>query len=109
MGAVIGKKAFAFGEQYFNQVVLSTEERLQQINPILYPNPAKTKVVLKLNTKVKNLSSFKIYDTTGRTVKQAVFSLNQSKNIVSINIELLESGLYILIDDKRNTYKFRKW
>lgn len=66
----------------------------------IYPNPASNNITINFTSSSKNVS-IKIYDTTGRLVKNID---NAKAGESSINIAELESGLYLLnLQDGNNS------
>ncbi|MFZ0598636.1 MAG: T9SS type A sorting domain-containing protein, partial [Flavobacterium sp.] len=58
---------------------------------LLYPNPAHETLQLQTTSPV---TSIKITDINGKTVKE--LNLNKSNSINQINIEALKQGIYII-------------
>ncbi len=83
---------------------LSVEEAIQNSNPIkIYPNP--TRNLLYLQSTNLLIDKITITDLTGKKVLEKMGNINQ------VNIELLQSGIYLLIvesEGKKYTNKFIK-
>lgn len=65
---------------------------------VLAPNPASE--ILNIFSGNNTLKNMKVYDTTGRLVKQ----LNSTDNVIALDVNNLKSGLYsITISENNNT------
>jgi hypothetical protein len=105
MGSYLGKKAFTYGEQYFDKTVLGKEDKVRKALP-MYPNPAATQVILPFS--LRNSGAIKIYSAAGKEISGSLFSLTNNGNEVLLNIERLNPGLYYLPDGKGSIYKLVK-
>jgi hypothetical protein len=68
----------------------------------IYPNPVND--ILMIGTNALSAKSITIIDVTGRTLKV----VKNKENLKSIDVSDLKSGLYILIADNNQQYKFVK-
>jgi hypothetical protein len=70
----------------------------------LYPNPASDHVTISMNENSKHEADIRIYDMTGKEVK----NYNTSSSLLTIDRDNLQSGIYfvsITIQGKRLTKK----
>jgi len=64
----------------------------EQINIILYPNPANDKIYLKMNNSLNNSAQIVICDATGKTVLTQTYNGNET----TIDISSLAPGIYLV-------------
>ncbi|CAN5468650.1 hypothetical protein BH10BAC1_BH10BAC1_07490 [soil metagenome] len=70
------------------------EQETSQINLLgLYPNPSNGLMQLDYSLNVGEVGELKIFDVTGRLVAQ--YNLNANENILQINQNILNDGLYL--------------
>lgn len=60
----------------------------------LAPNPVHNSAVITLSTARQNLVDFKVFDLSGRVVKQWQSNVAEGSNTISINVEGLSAGVY---------------
>ena len=106
MGSFVGKKAFEYGEQYFNGAVLSNEGPIKKKALPLYPNPASRQVMLPWS--FKQNKAIVLYDAVGKKVSSHLFSVEYAGDEVLMDIERLAPGLYLLPSKSGNIYKLVK-
>jgi hypothetical protein len=76
-------------------------------NILLYPNPATTNLIVKLNDFTGNIN-LNIYDINGNIVLTNSFNVPSSNLIVSMDISSLQTGTYILRGMNGNLEVFTK-
>lgn len=75
----------------------------------VYPNPANDIANVVFNTDVTDNATVKVYDITGRMVKDFTFSnISFGQNNVEIDINNLQSGTYILAVELNNKVSTQK-
>ena len=68
-----------------------------------YPNPVNTdKLNIEINSTIQGSFQYKIYDLTGRLVKQETFKNTGSVTVYSVNVSDFEQGLYLIKLTKQN-------
>ena len=76
----------------------SIEEMKEANNDLkVYPNPAQSNQDITLEVELNNAteSSFEIYDLTGKKVYEQSYNLSAGNNEVTVQSDVLDSGLYI--------------
>ncbi len=68
----------------------------QNIFDKLYPSPAVSQIKLAIQSSSINEIEWKIFDMSGRFVKNGFYPLQYGKNLIEINIPDLETGLYLM-------------
>lgn len=68
----------------------------------IYPNPAQSIVSVRLEENAP--ATINIYDMVGRTIK----TINTDSELVTINIEDLEKGIYMIVGEQNNTVSTQK-
>ena len=77
----------------------------------MYPNPVKERVTLELNVSDAVLHTWQIFDVNGKVVMFGSNALSSGKNIIHLNTQPLETGIYCLksnIDGMVKTSKIVK-
>ncbi len=84
------------GAEHFSNVI--TLGNLLTSEEILYPNPVSGNgtLVFRSEKNYQNLLSVNIYDLTGRALPEAILSRTRSENILSIKLNNLPRGMYLL-------------
>jgi PKD repeat protein len=62
----------------------------------IYPSPALSQIKLAIQSSSGNDMEWKIFDMSGRFIKNGFYSLQPGNNIININIPDLDSGLYLM-------------
>ncbi|MCC6252252.1 MAG: endonuclease [Bacteroidia bacterium] len=63
-------------------------------NLYISPNPTSQNINLYFNSSIKEKASYQVFDITGKLVLTGNTQILEGSNIVSINIENLQSGIY---------------
>lgn len=74
----------------------SINELANQIDVTLFPNPASSIISLQLNSKINDEATIVIYNALGSLVKQETTEVTKGNQTVKINIEALNTGLFII-------------
>ena len=106
MGSYIGKKAFAYGERYFENTVLSNREGITKMALPIYPNPFSKYVILPF--KIRGKEDMSIFNSAGSQVPDNLYSINDTGPEVLLDLGNLRPGIYILYDGKGRKYKLVK-
>jgi uncharacterized delta-60 repeat protein len=86
----------------------SLNEELIENQIKVYPNPAKSKINIKLAPSLINSKyEISLYDMSGNRVKGITSNLGD-ENIVKVNLNTLNSGLYLLEIEQENSEKIVK-
>jgi hypothetical protein len=104
MGALIGKRAFALAEQYFDTKVLSTEP-VKVKKPAIYPNPVETTATLHGST---SLIPPVLMDATGRKISLAHYGLSRPGDRWELDLRGVSPGVYLLLEAGGHTTKLLK-
>lgn len=90
-----------------NTAVPSNQSLLDKL--VLYPNPVADKLYLQVNDKTlkSELSSYEIFDVIGNKISEGNLDLNE--NNISISINYLQTGMYLLSVKNENEYKVFKF
>ncbi|GIV41208.1 MAG: hypothetical protein KatS3mg034_0518 [Vicingaceae bacterium] len=84
-------------------VTVGMEEKPSNDNFKIYPNPAKDAFNISYLSKENNTISIEIYNNLGQLIYRKPYNLIKGKNVLSMNLENLTSGIYtILINDQEN-------
>jgi hypothetical protein len=75
--------------------------RLENLNSIVYPNPAKDYINLNMNYETDKESEVLIFDCQGRLLKTYKQLVIMGYNTITIDIKELSNGFYILKSDGR--------
>jgi hypothetical protein len=70
-------------------------------NIILYPNPAKNKVNINLNSNILKIS---ILDMSGRLLK-TIPTININNDFIEIDVDILDNGIYRVVLEAKNLAK----
>jgi hypothetical protein len=62
----------------------------------IFPSPAVSQIKLAIQSGSNNEIEWKIFDMSGRFVKNGFYSLQHGNNVIDINIPELKSGLYLM-------------
>ncbi len=75
-----------------------------------YPNPADEEVQLKILSSQTLSVRFRLYDTSGKLVRENQWELHTGENRYYLNVEALKPGLYYgeLVSSLENEYSFRR-
>ena len=80
-------------QQPFEIYVLSVENHeVENINLVVYPNPAKTSITLQISAPIMENLSYSLYDITGRKIKTNLLLDDRT----SIDMEALMAATYLL-------------
>jgi hypothetical protein len=77
----------------------------------LFPNPANSKVYIKLTADKQQIINLGIYDLTGRLVRNTIVKAAKGSNAFEISVSDLQPGTYffkLLSDGQLQTYKLVK-
>lgn len=96
---VIGNSIF--GAIYFVSAELDTKDR-ELFSPVLAPNPVKNFLTVQNSMEIE---SVKIFGMSGKTVYERK---NENRNVLNINLQNLQSGIYFIQINNGKTYKFIK-
>lgn len=80
-----------YRREFLNFVDISGISDLSNSEITMYPNPAKDELVLRSN--IKHLSTFSIYDISGKCVLNGALT---GSDLTPINIQKLDSGYYLI-------------
>jgi len=83
------------GHHIFSRIVALPVKGVQ--NTMLYPNPATDEINLLVSSLRNETMSYRIYDNSGRFVRQAAKPVSSGSNNFSIDISKLSSGGYYLV------------
>jgi hypothetical protein len=77
----------------------------------LWPNPCIDKVNFTIETPLAIKTSYAIYNSSGHLVLRNKIDLNSGVNIIAVNTQRLQRGLYLLIaedgsDARKNLFRF---
>ena len=93
-----------------NEISVDENTFVQTLDMSIYPNPVINNANINFNIEEKANVSYQIYDLTGRMVDSAILgSYGQGSHNVTINVEGLASGTYIIkvqAGTSTNTSKF---
>lgn len=79
------------------------DTKTQQLH--IYPNPASSMITLLLDTKDGERLNLKIFDATGRLVKQELTTIRNQHS--ELNIEKLSKGIYWVVGTLQNGKEFK--
>ena len=92
----------AFGDLWWEQGVLKTNELGDDKKVNVYPIPAKDHVIIQTNESLFNtLKSVTIYDIKGSILKR-INTFSKSTTVIKLNTKTIASGIYILSLDYGN-------
>jgi hypothetical protein len=74
----------------------SINDIANQLEVSLFPNPANNEVILEFNSKISDQATIIIYNSLGSIVKYQSTEITTGDQTISINIEDLNSGLFII-------------
>ncbi len=74
----------------------SINDLANQVEVSLFPNPANNEVSLELNSKISDQATITIYNSLGSMVKYQSTEITTGDQTISITIEDLNSGLFII-------------
>jgi hypothetical protein len=86
----------ANGRSNYSQLVFVQNETKMELVQSVYPNPAKNILNTQLLSSKKENAVLTVTDLSGRTVLNRTFSLAPGINNCALNVEKLNSGVYVL-------------
>jgi aminopeptidase N len=89
-----------------NQIALGIDEIDLEKGLAIYPNPASDQLTLLFEEAVKEDQSYKIYDVSGKVVKEGDLDMQQK---IVLNIQDLDIGYYVLSIQNKSTSKNLKF
>lgn len=104
--------AFFSMDNFVIQSTVGVEELQNLSNFSVFPNPANRYVMIRYDSNLANELSISISDITGKEVHHQISETNIGNNILELNIETLEAGIYFISinDDKTSkTIKLIKY
>ena len=110
-GPVLAASGFTL--EVIPSVVTAIEENVRFISNLnVYPNPPVDALNIDFSLETEAVVNINIYDITGRLVKSKLSSGNQGINIEKIDVNELNSGMYVIdliVNGQHNTLKFNKF
>jgi hypothetical protein len=78
--------------------IISISNKQSEAQPVtVYPNPFNSDLTIELNSEIDGIANIQMMDITGRSVDVNINKeLKKGNNILSINTDDLESGIYFL-------------
>lgn len=76
--------------------LIESTEKDETTEPQLYPNPARSETTLKLFTETNATYRVQLYDMQGRVVKQILGTCEPGINSITMQVDDLEEGLYMV-------------
>jgi hypothetical protein len=83
----------------------SSVEELEYKDWLLFPNPAGEMVFIRSNSSMQPIQKIRLFDLTGKEIETDVYG---NSEIVSINLEQLKQGVYVLEIETLMGKKIRK-
>lgn len=108
--ATFGRGLFMSNDYFLVSMEEITDNDQQIDSDIrLYPNPARSNIYLEINTKQASAASIQVYDMGGKVVAKQPAIIEKGINTISINLNGLPHGTYIMkvvADHQEFTRKF---
>ena len=83
-------------------------EHTETIQIRIYPNPASDKVYINFTHPLNEPLNLELYDLAGKQLEQATRSLSKGIQSMSLNLDGLASGLYMLKLSNQSELKTKK-
>ena len=84
-------------EDTVNNAAVSRDQRIDDVELSLYPNPTNDVMNLNFDMEYKGQVALHIMDMQGRTISQEFRSLPAGVNVIELNTSDMEQGTYILV------------
>ena len=98
-------------DEYLN--LPETQDNLSAVPEIsallLYPNPVRNNAIVAFEAREIGLATARVYSLTGKLVMETPLSINAGENTVSLSVESLAPGTYILNINNGSTSKTTKF
>ena len=91
-----GLLASGFNVNVIPNTVLSVDNKQDELQVRLFPNPANSRIHLEYESKTNGAELIRIYDITGKVVDEMQYNVVVGKNTKFIDIEHLPNGVYVL-------------
>lgn len=88
--------------------IFNTTKNTIEVN--IYPNPASTTLTVEMISSENKLMTYQIIDLTGRIIKSQEQNVELGRNIIEINVDDIESGIYMIrLNDNNKTLSNSKF